>query len=212
MGNPRLRDLARAYAQGRIAQADYRARRAALLDELMRADVTAFDTRPDETRPGARAQGPRTEAAPAAPAPKGGGAGKAILAVVVLAALAGGGVYAVRNGMLSTGPAAQTSRESAPESAPPAAAPATDPLARILARPDWDVPRLERFLSEWRALPAAERDRLEKTPSFQYLADALYRRQAEQTALADLGNADARDRVRRISAVMAAVGLDPDHR
>lgn len=214
MGNPRLRDLARAYAEGRIPRDDYRARRAALLDELVRdADGTAYDTRPDETRPGARAPNPRPGPANAppggAPAPGGSGAGKAVLALVVLAALAGGGVYLVRSGMLHPTPAPS----EAPEAAAPAApAPAADPLATFLAEPTWDLPRLERFLAEWRALPAPERARLAQSPAFQYLADALYRRRAEQTALADLGSADARAGVRRLDAVMNAVGLDPNHR
>lgn len=216
MGNPRLRDLARAYAQGRIGQAEYRARRSALLDELVRADDTAFDTRPDETRPGARPPAPRTDSPPTAPAPRrsGSGAGKAVLALVVLAALAGGGVYAVRSGLLSAGPAAppQAPPAAKPTAPTPAPTPAADPVARFLAEPNWDIARLERFLAEWRALPAPERARLERSPSFQYLADAIYRRRSEQTALADLGSADAKDQARRLGAVLAAIGLDPDHR
>jgi hypothetical protein len=225
VGNPRLRDLARAYADGRIGRDDYRARRAALLDELVGADdATPNDTRPDETRPGARAPTPppgrAAASGPAAQAPpgarRGSGTGKVVLALVVVAALAGGGLYALRSGMLS-GPAAPSPEAAAPaapvpEAAPPAPAPAADPITAFLADPAWDMARLDRFVSDWRALPAPERDRLKGSPSFQYLADAIYRRQTEQTALADLGSADAKDQVRRLGAAIQAIGLDHNRR
>jgi hypothetical protein len=100
-------------------------------------------------------------------------------------------------------PPVQPESHSARQTLPIAAS--TPWLDELIAAAVWDQSRIDEFLRHWEALDSHQRQGIRDTPQFHRLMDLLSRHLAEQRALAELNNTQARQQEARLQTLMRAL-------
>lgn len=196
MANKELRELIDAYHGGQLNRQDYRRLRRELVDRLV--DQQALALEDEESSP---ATLPRHVAKgqnhPPPPATRPVLA--IVLATVAIAALIIFGYLYFSH---------STDRSQDAIEAPDGGQATTPPpiwLEDFSAAAEWKASDIEEVLRHWRALDTSQRQRLRQTPQFHRLMDALSRHLAEQRALAELNNAQARQQADRLRELRDAL-------
>ena len=195
MGNSELNALVNAHHSGQVNRHDYRRLRRELVDKLVEQGI---DRRADEqTSPMTLPRQQAQAETPGAPAP----AKSPAIAVIVSLAMAGLIVTAYL--YLAHKPAQD---ETSHRNIEPATAAAPAPwLEEFIAARSWDQAHINEFIRHWQGLDSTQRLELRNTPLYQRLKDDLSRHLAEQRALAELNNSQAKQQEARLLELSRAL-------
>ncbi len=200
MENSDLQALVNAYHSGQLNRQEYRRRRRELVDRLVEDSAHLSD---EQTSPAtvpryiSRGQGHSTPTP--IKIPKIGW----ILSAIVAAAIIAGYIYYSQKMSGVMGPPTQPKSVSAGQTL--LTAPSAPWLNELIAAEVWDQSRINEFLRHWDALDSDQQQGIRDTPQFHRLTDILSRHLAEQQALAELNNSQARQQEARLQTLMHAL-------
>jgi len=202
MENRDLQALVNAYHGGQLNRHDYRRLRRELVDKLVEQDAArlADEQTSPATVPRYILKGRGRSTPTSTKIPKIGWILPAIIAVVAMVA---GYVYISHKMSSTVSLPVQAQPPSAGQALPTEASPPW--LDELIAAAVWNQSRINEFLRHWEALDSAQRRELRDTPQFHRLTDILSRHLAEQRALAELNNSEARQQEARLQALMRAL-------
>ena len=170
MENPALRELASAYARGKISRVEYLESRSRLINSIVAGDVAGAPP----------AQTPDTVTNTPTQAPPPGGRRFRVDALAGIAALLGLalGLY----WYLQPAP-----REEMPTSISPVTVqPGVKLLEGFLTAATWNPASEQQLLRNWKGLDGQTRTLARRSPAYRQLKDALYQALLEEQALAEL--------------------------
>ena len=201
MVNKDLQALINAYHGGQLNRHDYRRLRRELVDKLVEHDSAPLAN--EQTSPATVPRYISKGQSHSPPVPTKAPMIGLTLSVIIVAALVGGYVYFSHkmNGVVSS----SVQNESPSTTQALATATSVPWLDGLIAAPVWDQSRINGFIRHWEALDSDQRQEIRDTPQFHRLMDILSRHLAEQRALAELNNSEARQQEARLQVLMQAL-------
>jgi hypothetical protein len=221
-----LRDLARAYTSGKLDKVKYRAARKNYVEGVVSGSVklrhaqesiaAAATTSTDQitrnpsdktTMMGSEAYS-RSRSTPqdkSTTEKSGKGliyAGVAVVVIVVIALVV---IFSGKDEPAQAPAVAAGTSTSAPSTTPDATPSSTANLIRgFLGSNNWSQPSLDKFVSDWQALPEADRTSSMSSVEIGQLSNAIYKKLLEERALSGIGNPETSLEKQRLLVEFAA--------
>ena len=225
-----LRDLAKAYAGGKLDKAKYRAARTAYVEAVVSGSMTLvssqdsggpvstttstdLNTRNSSDKTSmmgsaaySRAHSNEGDAGRSGKAKTGlliGGA--ALLVVIVAIVIALGGNKDEASPTAVTASSTTNSASAIPDAAPSAA---ITLIRTFLTSNNWSQPTLNKFVADWQQIPDADRSASMSSVELGQLSNAIYKKLLEERALSGIGNPETSlDKQRQLVEFAASVGI-----
>jgi hypothetical protein len=225
-----LRDMAKAYAGGKLDKAKYRAARTAYVESVVSGSVTLLSSQdsgdpastttstdlntrnsPDKTSMMGSEAYSRTHSNEGDSGRFGKAktglfiGGAALLVLIVAVGISLSGNKQEPSPAAVTASSAANSASAIPDTAPTA----TITLIRaFLASNNWSQPTLDKFVADWQQIPDADRSASMSSVELGQLSNAIYKKLLEERALSGIGNPETSlDKQRQLVKFAASIGI-----
>lgn len=224
-----LRDLAKAYAGGKLDKAKYRASRTAYVEAVVSGSVTLLSSQ-DSGGPAvttstdlntrnssdktsmmgsaaySRAHSNEGDAGKSGKTRTGlfiGGAALLVVVVAIVVVLTGN-----KQEPSPTAGTASNTTNSASAIADAAPTAAITLIRTFLSSNNWSQPTLDKFVADWQQIPAADRSASMSSVELGQLSNAIYKKLLEERALSGIGNPETSlDKQRLLVEFAASIGI-----